>query len=195
MKNVKPRLLRGLTATIFVALAAAALSALPAFSQATGTVNAHVIAGAAAAPCITITSPASGGTVDFGSRPFNTSNPTVSWPGATDITVANCGTSPETFLARGTNAAAGAAQWSLQSTPVDCNGVLNVYNLMLRGPATDDPTVIRDVLLDSVSNEALAFSVAPNGSLTRSPRIVLPCSGSSGAGLQMSMSYLFTATL
>jgi len=184
------RFTRRLCITVVAGLTATALSALPAFSADNGTVNASVVAGAA--PCITISSPPNGSPVNFGTLPFSTGNTPARTSGTPDITATNCGTSSETFLAKGTNATGSGptpATWSLESLPLaNCSATLNTYNLMLLGPNNTD------TFLDDLANASLG-SVLANSGLTRTPRIVMPCSGSNGSSQTMTMSFVFTATI
>jgi hypothetical protein len=166
--------------------AAAALVPLSALSADTGTVNAQVVAGATA--CITVTSPTNGASVSFGSLAFSATPGSSQGSGSPDITVANCSTGSESVLASGTNATGASSTWALVGALANqCGNSLNQYRLGVRDANNTD-------LFLTAQNQTLG-SVAANGALTRIPRITMPCTGSSGNGQTMSMSFNFTATV
>jgi hypothetical protein len=174
-----------------VVAAAGATSPLTAFGADSGTVGAQVVAGVS--PCITISSPANQ-PVDFGSLAFSTSPGSSQGPGAPNISVASCANASQLVYASGTNAMSPTnAIWTLVSAlPNSCTNAPNQYRLALR-----DANLNTDFYL-TTTNQQLTPSTAPlagNATLTRTPRIVMPCTGSAGAGLTMSMSFNFTATL
>ena len=166
-----------------LAVLALGASALPGFAADTGTVNAQVVAGSGAA-CLTVST-----SVNFGTAPFNgaTSTTVVGTP---NIVVTSCGVvgKTETILVRGTDATATGATWTL-TTAVQCNpqSTPNLYNLGLR------LTGGTDTLL-APTNTSLG-TLAGSASLTRTPILRMPCTGSAGSGQTMAMSYVFTATV
>jgi hypothetical protein len=176
------------TACIAAALFAGmlAVAATPASTANTGTVNAVVLVGVS--PCITISSPPSGSAVDYGNLAFSTTGGLSEASGTPDITVASCANASETVFASGTNATGTNASWTLTTNlaPNQCGNALNQYRLGLRVNAND--------LFLTTTNQPLG-ALAANGSLTRTPRITMPCSGSGGNGQTMNMSFNFIATI
>jgi hypothetical protein len=169
---------------IGLALAAAslALAAAPAWSADSATVSMSVTPASA---CIQLNS---GSSLNFGTVPFSAPNQpgTQSNPGPE---VQNCSTATERVFARGTNASNGAgANWSLggvfdQTTSnVNCSaGNLNKF----------DVGVGASTLLSTTDQELSSLS----GGATGQPPVtlVMPCTGSSGAGTVMTWSVIFTA--
>jgi hypothetical protein len=165
--------------------AAAALAPLAAQGASSGAVTAQVVAGGS--PCITISSP-SNLPVDFGSLAFSATPGASQGTGNPDITVASCATSSESLLASGTNATSGNVTWTLAGTLANtCQNALNQYRLALRDQNQAD-------LFLTTTNQS-AGTLAANGTLTRTPRITMPCTGSVGGGLTMTMSFNFVATV
>ena len=165
-----------------VAALAIGASSVPVFAADNGTVNAQVIANGAA--CLTVSS-----NVDFGTAQFLALGTTTVTVGSPNIGVTSCSGVSETVLARGTDATAAGVTWTLV-TAGQCSpqGLLNAYNLGLRvGANTPD-------LFLSSANSSLG-TVAANGTLSRTPIMRMPCTGSTGSGQTMSMSYVFTATV
>jgi hypothetical protein len=163
-------------------------SSMPVFAADNVTVTAQVIANGAA--CLTVS--ANGSNVDFGTAPFlagvGTTTVTV---GAPNVTVTSCSTGSETVLARGTDATAAGVVWTLITT-APCGSIppptTNQYNLGLRAGGNTPDTFL------STTNTSLG-TVAANGTLGRTPIMRMPCTGSSGSGQTMTMSYVFTATV
>jgi hypothetical protein len=174
---------------VAAATAAVVLAPLSARAADTGSVGARVVAGVA--PCITINSPSNNALVDFGSLPFSATPGSSQAPGSPDITIANCATASESLLASGTNATAANATWTLSAgLPNQCSNNLNVYRLALRDANQAD-------LFLTTNNQTVGTlgTAIPGSTITRTPRITMPCSGSGGNGQTMSMSYNFTATI
>ena len=168
----------------------AIVAPLSAFSAGNGTVSAHVLAGIS--PCITISSPASGGAVDFGNLAFSPQASTQfsEGSGSPDITVASCATPTQTLLASGTDATINTLPaWTLATQLSVCTAAsINTYRLGLRTGTTD--------LFLTTNNQTVAtLPQAPAGMVTRTPRITMPCAGSSGSGQTETMTYNFTATI
>ena len=158
-------------------------SAVPVFAADNGTVNAQVTATEVA--CILVL-PAS--TVDFGSAGFNAQGVQNVTVAAAAIRVTSCSGASQTLFGKGTDATAGAATWNLVTTP-QCSttgGPLNQYNLGLRSVTSDTYLATTDTSLGSL---------ASSGSYDRTAILRMPCTGSSGTGQSMTMSYVFTATV
>jgi hypothetical protein len=174
----------GLTVAIVYLVA----SALPAFGADNGTVSASVTAGAA---CITLSQTAP---VDFGTKDFSTSAGN-SAAGQAAGSITNCATQTESILAKGTDASNGATTWSL----VDATGLPTPVNPCdLASPNTNKyflstfPGALSTVLL-STTNKAF-HSLAAGASSSLTVAVVMPCTGSSGAGQTLNFSYVYTAT-
>lgn len=166
-----------------LAIAAAyfALSALPALSADTGTVNAQVTVATA---CITLDKTL----LDFGSLSFSQPN-----QGGTSqpLTVTNCGSAAKLF-GRGTDAknGAGTITWTLVDGD-PCTVGINHYASSLGGS-----TPSWGVLLSTADKQLLGNSLLGSGSAaTMGNGLLMPCTGSSGSGQIMSWQIVFTATL
>jgi hypothetical protein len=162
-------------------------SALPAFSDDTGTVNATVTAGAA---CITLSQT----TVNFGSLNFSTSAGNNA-AGQLAGSITNCGQSTESILARGTDATNTTTTWSL----VDATGLPTPVNPCdLSSPNTNKyflftfPGALSTVFLTTTNKAFNTMAAGANSALTVG--VVMPCTGSSGAGQTLNFSYIYTAT-
>lgn len=124
--------------------------------------------------------------VDFGTGQFGQ----VDVHGSPDIVVTNCGVSVQALFAHGTDAAAPGAAWTLVDSTATCADTLGLdeYHLRLLDAETlDDAWGLgtTNTLLQSIGVESTA---------SYTPSIDTACPGSSGAGQQMSMQIVFTAT-
>jgi len=166
---------------IVLALGALVLGAAPVHAATDGTVGVTITV---AAPCILVS-----GSFDFGTNPFSQPGaPTV--VGVTGATATNCSGAAETYVAHGANAVAttdpGVA-WSLGSDPCTTT---NQYRLDL----TDANPVTTSVILGNTDQSFLTG--VPDATLTELRGVlVMPCTGSDGAGLQMTSTVTITATL
>lgn len=163
------------------ALAACMLAAMagPALGDDSGTVAAQV---SVAAPCITVT-PAQ---LDFGTLGLSQSaaSPTT---GSRALGVENCGAGSQNVLARGTNAAStGGAAWTLEPNQGDLCSTPNRFTQRIDTGPLSIPL--------SVQNAPIA-PVAGGQTASWNALLVMPCSGSDGAGQAMTFSYVFTAVL
>jgi hypothetical protein len=96
----------------------------------------------------------------------------------------------QTLLASGTEATINTLPaWTLTTQLGSCTAAtINTYRLGLRSGSTD--------LFLTTNNQTVAtLAQAPAGTVTRTPRITMPCAGSVGNGLTASMTYNFTATI
>lgn len=175
-----------------VALAYSALSALPAFSADTATVEAKVTV---TAPCITVavTWP-SAPTLDFGSSLFTT--PTQPGGGSLmdAISVTNCAPGIENVLVRGTDATSTttSSTWTLQNSLATCSAGLDKYALeadMADGNGAHNSPAVKLELTNQLLGNI------PPGTRGVTPRLWMPCTGSKGAGETMSFQLIFTASL
>lgn len=147
----------------------------------TGTVDA-TISMSASTICIELST----ATVDFGTGQFGQ----VGVPGSPDIVVTNCGVAMQALFAHGTDATAPGAAWALVDNAASCADALGLdeYHLRLLDAETLD-----DAWGLSTTNTLLqSIDVASTASYR--PSIDTACPGSSGAGQQMAMQIVFTAT-
>jgi hypothetical protein len=166
--------------------------AMPSFSADSGTVNARV---SVAAPCLTatVTWP-SAPTLDFGSQSFTT----PAQPGGTSlndaVSITNCGSGSENVLVRGTDATTttSSAAWQLQSTDATCSVGANKYFVNTTIRDANGQKVYPATTL-TTANQLLAN--IGTGSRSVTPLMIMPCSGSTGAGDSMSFDIVFTASL
>jgi hypothetical protein len=132
--------------------------------------------------CITVSPTA---TIDFGTGMLSKPGAVVSLPGDQTITVTNCGTQSETILVRGTSATGSGTTWDLtEGDP--CAAGPHKFGLSL--------TIAELSLRVGAANKTVG-TLAPGQTLTRRARILMACSGSSGAGQTLTAQLVFTATL
>ena len=124
--------------------------------------------------------------VDFGTGQFGQ----VGVPGTPEILVTNCGAGEETLFARATDATAPGASWDLVKNSEECGDTLGLdeYHLWLHENQTSDV----DWGLGNTNTVLETVQAGSFGSF--GPSIDTACPGSTGAGLQMSMQIVFTAT-
>jgi hypothetical protein len=181
-----------LAGALAVAAAYFVLSALPAFGGDSATVEANVTV---AAPCITVTVTwPSAPKLDFGPRLFTT--PTQ--PGGTGLSgalsITNCATGFENVLVRGTDATSPttAATWQLQGSVDTCSAGVDKYALETTLADANGGNSLPSTAVEKTNK--LLGNIGP-GTRTASPRIWMPCTGSSGAGETMSFQFVYTASL
>lgn len=173
---------------IRLCLAAALLSALtltagsvPAFTADNGSVTGTVTA--AGAPCITV-SPAS---VGFGTLQFGTTS------GPQQVSVFNCGSSPQNTLVSGTDASGSAGTWALTSPVVTpCSGIDKyslIYKLLGGGSLFHSIATTQELVRDTGS---IPIPWGAGNSLGFDLHLVMPCQGSNGAGEQKSFTITYT---
>lgn len=162
---------------VLALVGALAVSSAPAFGDSGGTVSAQVTV---AAPCIQITP----SQVDFGTLGFSQSNANLS-AGTRPVTATNCGTAAH-LLGRGSNATSTGTTWTLDSTGDTICPDLNRYGQRIdTGPVSIPLTTQDRNLRDLAAAEAASLNAI----------VVMPCTGSGGAGQVMTFSYVFTAAL
>ena len=165
------------------ALAACAIagSTGPAFGQAQGegTVSAQVTV---AAPCIRVT-PAQ---LDFGTLGFSQS---AAAPVADSraLSIENCGTGSENIFAHGDNATStSGTTWTLEPNQPDLCSTPNRFRQRIGAGSLSIALSTQDTLIAPV----------PGGqTVSWTAYLVMPCTGSSGAGQTMTFPYVFTAVL
>lgn len=167
-----------LTGTLVVAVALA-LSAGPAFGDDEGTVAAQVTV---AAPCIQVT-PAQ---LDFGTLGLSAGvNDEVF--ATRPVTATNCGAAA-TIAARGSNASSTAGTtWTLEPEP---SLLCSTPNRFMQRVSNGGSSFALSSTQDTTIRQVAAGEAAPLDAL-----VVMPCTGSSGAGEVMTFSYVFTAVL
>lgn len=170
-----------------VTAASFALSALPALSAESGTVNAKVTV---ASPCLKVSFVGGLTSIDWGTQPFST--PSGSSGGGQGVgTVDNCASSAENFSVKGTDATATDATWTLvDPRPGNvCTAGVNKYMVT----AEKSPIASGNVAL-SLANQLLV-NVGAGQSVDLHPYLYMPCSGSDGAGKAMTFQIVYTASL
>jgi hypothetical protein len=181
--------------SVFKAAGAAATAAafffasvLPASSADSGTVQAKVTV---ASPCLTITGAiTSMGSLDFGTLPFSTTSGN-SGKGVGAGRVENCAATAENFSVRGTNAVGTDATWTLVDPRPNnvCSAGINKYLVT----PTKSPVATGNVGLSLA--DQLLVNVPASQWVDLSVGLSMPCSGSDGAGQNMSFQIIYTASL
>jgi hypothetical protein len=177
---------------LIVAAACLVLSAMPAFGDESGTINAKV---RVAAPCLTVA--VSGGVLDFGTLPFTTSSsPGVGVQGNGFSTVTNCGQSAQSLAVRGTDATAAGSSGALWSL-VTFSGQGNLCTL---GPdkysvLVDDFTTLTGTVVTKTNQVMPKPVLQPGATESIDYDFYMPCSGSGGAGETMNLQIIYTAML
>ena len=156
------------------------VAATPSLALDSGTITGTVIP---AAPCLTVDTSA----VDFGALPFSDHDHT-SVSRLSPIGVTNCYGGDESLLASGTDAhsSTSSATWALKAAAA-CD--TNQFSLTL-----DLDGVVNQILLHATTATSLG-RIGGGPGHTLSPVLVMPCTGSSGAGEHMNFSYIVTAVL
>ena len=184
MQRLGRRPLRAALAVSVTAVAAVALAPLPAFGDSdTGTVNATVTV---AAPCILLDIT----DVDFGTKSFNTASSNI-FSQSTTLHATNCSGTDENILARGTDATntAGTATWTLNSVitnpcTIGPNTYLLTHDNLGSGIGTALTTSDQEVATGITAGEQYAYKLT----------LLMPCTGSDGAGETMNLQSILTAT-
>jgi hypothetical protein len=178
------------TIAFVVGLAAVALacSSLPAFSADNGVVAATVTA---AAPCITLSNTA----LAFGPQAFSTASQTKQPTTATSTTVTNCSSNAEKFYAHGTDAnGSGGATWANVGGTFDFTcATTNTFNQIIFDSVWGSPNYKALGKSDVDLTVPFVGAKAAGSSETYAFGMTMPCTGSVGAGVEMSFQYVFTA--
>jgi hypothetical protein len=169
---------RHLVALPVLAAATLAAGAVPAFTADSGTITVSITAQAPpAAPCIELLDPP-GTLVDFGTHAFSTLNQPSGAPGDVEPTFRNCSTADEKVLIHGVDATAPPVTWTLDPNgPYPCgeSSPRNAYQLVSRVDGASP------LFLATTPATRLA-SAAPGATHTLALDLIMPCSGSDGAG-------------
>jgi len=165
---------------------ALAASALPAFGSGASTDSSTVQAQVTvAAPCVQVTP----STLDYGLRPFSSGGTISSGNGA--IVVTSCSAAEQRLHGRGTDATGSSGSWTLTPTLVQTFlGIPLAYC-----PSEPNRFAVWAGLTPLGHANATVVSAMGAGSSTSvNATLYMPCSGSVGAGEQMTFSIVFTAT-
>lgn len=129
-----------LAASLAAATGVFALSALPAASADSGTVNAHVTV---ASPCITVSIAGGAAALDFGTLAFSQQAPISN--NNTDTQLKSCAISGQNISVKGSNASvAGGGTWLLDDSGDPCTGGnANHYSLRVMARSTPSPACTR----------------------------------------------------
>jgi hypothetical protein len=198
---------RRLISVLLLTGAAIAVSVVPAFGAGSGSVDMKVTV---ASPCLTV-GPAT--PVDFGNQSFST--PSAQQTATSNaISFANCASVPENVTVRGTDATGPSAVWTLVDSPpsqFDPTVGGQVINECLNAPPPDKysvrvevavgtETAVQgfnghlsklDTFLRTVSGVASFQGATTYPTVTK---LLMPCTGSSGAGQAMSFQAVYTAS-
>lgn len=165
---------------IILALGALVLGTAPVQAADGGTVGVTITV---AAPCILVA-----GSFDFGTNAFSQAGAPVV-VGVTGATATNCSGTTQVYLAHGADATATAdptVTWSLGNDPCTTT---NQYRIDL----TDANPVTTSVVLSNTDQSFLTGVPADQITDLRGV-LIMPCTGSDGAGLVMSSTITLTAT-
>jgi hypothetical protein len=156
------------------------LSALPASSADSGAVSAKVTV---ASPCITITD-----SLDFGVKAFSKTWAPPDSAFGTSSSYANCSAGSENVSFRGTDAKSqtSSATWTLVGYTPNCGTNQYLLTVAKQGASSGDYALKTDQPLETA---------AAGATRTLNLGLVMPCTGSSGAGETMTLQYIFTAAL
>ena len=163
----------------FLLLAANPISAVAADN---GTLSLTVTG---AAPCIVVSNGFDFGTLPFSQPNADSASATSYGPGPS---ARNCGAQSEVFLAHGSSATNGNVSWALIAPTGLCSAGLNKYYFFLK----DYPFTTSLGL--TTTDQTFLSGVAGGSTATLTGGIGMPCTGSDGAGLQMSSTITLTAT-
>lgn len=184
MTGRRNRSLRLALAVAAASLTAVALAPLVAFGGDTGTVSAQVTV---AAPCIVLG--AGSDAVNFGTLSFNTAGSNIFGQSPT-LQAQNCSGTEEDILAHGTDATNAAADtWTLyQDFANPCTVGANRYQVQYANMATNIGYALAN------ANQTVAADVGAGAQHNFKLTLLMPCTGSSGAGTTMSFQTVLTAT-
>jgi len=178
-RRLRARALR-ILASAFLLTAVTPLSALASDS---GTIAATVTG---AAPCITVS-----GSFAFGSLAFSQVGAPIQHQAPWNtVTATNCGAQAEVILAHISAMTGGGVSWTATRTDYACQTGVNLYGLNIWDDADSYNT---NMLLDDTDRTFQASHAADVAS-NLNANIVMPCTGSDGAGTQMSATITLTAT-
>lgn len=173
-------------------LASLGISAAPAFSEDSGVVNATVTV---ASPCLIVPSTA----IDYGTKAFASTSTGESTSTAAPFNVTSCSQAQEIISVSGASmsSATSSAVWTLSSAATttcfqDGAGqpvTLNRYKHEVTSGTTP--------ILLTTSNASLGVvgaSGSASDTLSITPKLYMPCSGSDGVGQTMSTTITFLAS-
>lgn len=156
-----------------------------------GTVNGTVSVPAATGPCITL----SGTSVNLGTAPAFSSGTSLVLLEAAGPTVNNCAPSPAKVFAQGSNAtAANNPTWSLvhPNSYASCpTNPLNMYRYQVKVDGSAAIPLVNNGGTQ-IPNSSTSFTSGQTSAITHG--LIMPCTGSGGAGATYAMSVLFTTT-
>jgi hypothetical protein len=156
-------------------------SSVPVFSADNGTVEASVTVQDAA--CIVVTS--SG--IDYGTRAFSTA--VLVQPTGSITSLASCSGAAQSIQIKGAAATGPTPSWSLVSS-LSCPGTTNQFVHEFDNPNTAGTWI-------ALTTGNLNFGgIGPMVTIPDiSTRLTMPCTGSAGAGMEVTTQIIFTATV
>jgi hypothetical protein len=182
-------------ALLVLCLVGLAASAVPASTAGpAGTIDVTVTAQSAPAPCIDFATPP-GTHVGFGTMPFSTLGNVSDRLGDIAPRFSNCSpTATERILISGSDAVGSGVTWTLAPGSGDICPTLNTYRLDYNTDHVGSiPIGKTNFPLENASNGVTTF--APSEAHNLGLELVMPCQGSDGSGLTLSMSVNLTATI
>jgi hypothetical protein len=172
----------GVVLSVLLAGGVYAGSSVPVFSADNGTVNATVTVQDVA--CITVTSAG----IDYGTKAFSTSAVPVQSSGSI-TSIASCSGSAQTVLIKGTPTTGTTPAWSLVNSLACPTPNQFVHEF-------DNPGTAGSYLALGTNNLTFQAGFASMATISSIPtRLTMPCTGSSGGGVQVSTQIIFTATV
>jgi hypothetical protein len=172
----------GVVLSVLLAGGVYAGSSVPVFSEDDATVTATV--SVQDVPCITV------GTtlINYGTKAFSTSQGLVS--GSSTIgNVDSCSTAAQTLLIKGTPTTGTTPAWSLVNSLACPTPNQFVHEF-------DNPGTAGSYLALGTNNLTFQAGFASMATISSIPtRLTMPCTGSSGGGVQVSTQIIFTATV
>ena len=172
----------GVVLSVLLAGGVYAASSVPVFSADNQTVEASVTVQDAA--CIVVTS--SG--IDYGTKAFSTQALPVQATGSI-TSLASCSGSSQTVSIKGTPTTGSTPAWSLVNSLACPTANQFVHEF-------DNPGTQGGFLALGINNLTFQAGFAPMASITNIPtRLTMPCTGSSGAGLEVTTQIIFTASV
>jgi hypothetical protein len=164
--------------TVIAVVAVLLAAAAPALAANSGTVGVTVNG---ASPCVTVS-----GQFDYGSMNFSSAGSISQSPVTAGPSITNCSGTTENYAAHMSNLANGANTWTPSGAWVNPCPTLNTFNVNVAGFGSGNYNLTStDQAIGSSSSSTAIIWVSV---------FVMPCAGSSGAGLPMSGQITLTAT-
>ena len=183
---------------LIVAGAYFVMSALPALADESATVNATVSVTAPCVQLVMIGNQTAPPTLNFGTVAFGAQSPPRN-----NVGIKNCGTADEDVYVKGTSAttASSSSLWTLtniNTSQPGCQGAgINKYSVYVQGVTlVNGGLSYTTVTLSTSDQKVLRRGPDTTGNGTQpTTAVLMPCSGSGGAGETMDFQIIYTASL